>query len=98
MAPIITVVVQNSVKMSDLGAATSTLAFGRGLFAAMLIAVLGAVVLPVIGPQAIADQASVVAAFRTLFWLTTASFALSLISFILIEEKPLQTSNEGRGG
>ena len=103
MAPIITVVVQNSVKMSDLGAATSTLAFGRGLFAAMLISVLGAVVLPVIGPQAslggaTADRDTVVAAFRTLFWLTTASFALSLISFILIEEKPLQTSNEGRTG
>jgi hypothetical protein len=103
MAPIITVVVQNSVRMSDLGAATSTLSFGRGLFAAMLIAVLGAVVLPVIGPQAAlagaaADRDTIVAAFRTLFWLTTASFALSLISFILIEEKPLQTSNEDRRG
>ena len=51
MAPIITVVVQNSVKLSDLGAATSTLSFGRGLFAAILISVLGAVVLQVLGPQ-----------------------------------------------
>ncbi|MBX9760113.1 MAG: MFS transporter [Beijerinckiaceae bacterium] len=102
MAPIITVVVQNSVKLSDLGAATSTLSFGRGLFSAILISVLGAVVLQALGAQAAhagaVDRETIVGAFKILFWLTTASFALSLISFILIEEKPLQTSNEGRRG
>jgi len=101
MAPIVTVVVQNSVKMSDLGAATSTLAFGRGLFAAVLISALGALILPVIGAGGAiigAGGEGVVAGFRMLFWLTAGSFALGLISFILIEEKPLQTSNEGRRG
>jgi MFS family permease len=101
LAPIVTLVVQNSVKLSDLGAATSTLAFGRGLFSAVLISVLGAIVLQTVGPGAQAltiGREIAVAAFRILFWLTAASFALGLISFILIEEKPLQTSNEGRTG
>lgn len=111
MAPIVTLVVQNSVKVSELGAATSTLSFGRGLFAAVLVAALGAVTLqvigqyglqhgmehgaPALGPEA---RASAVSAFRIMFWLTTASFALSLVSFLLIEEKPLRASNESREG
>lgn len=103
LAPIVTLVVQNSVRLSDLGAATSTLSFGRGLLCAVLISILGAIVLPVVGlgPQSLSAAVGpdvVIGAFRTLFWLTTASFALGLLAFILIEEKPLQTSNEGRGG
>ena len=101
LAPVVTLVVQNSVKLSDLGAATSTLAFGRGLSCAVLITVLGAVVLQTVGPGAQALGASreaAVGAFRILFWLTTASFALGLLSFLLIEEKPLHESNEERRG
>ncbi len=52
LAPVVTLVVQNSVKLSDLGAATSTLAFGRGLSQAVLIAILGAIVLQTVGPGA----------------------------------------------
>ena len=101
LAPIVTLVVQNSVKLSDLGAATSTLSFGRGLFQAVLISVLGAIVLQTVGPGAQAltvGREAAIDAFRLLFWLTSASFALGLLSFILIEERPLQTSNEGRTG
>ena len=101
LAPVVTLVVQNSVKLSDLGAATSTLAFGRGLAQAVLIAILGAIVLQTVGPGAQAltvGRDAAIGAFRILFWLTTASFALGLLSFMLIEEKPLQTSNEGRKG
>ena len=101
LAPIVTLVVQNSVRLSDLSAATSTLSFGRGLFSAVLISVLGAIVLQTVGPGAQAldiGRETAIGAFRALFWLTAASFALGLLSFILIEEKPLQTSNEGRGG
>lgn len=101
LAPVVTLVVQNSVKLSDLGAATSTLAFGRGLSCAVLITVLGAVVLQTVGPgpgAMAAGREGAIGAFRILFWLTTASFALGLLSFVLIEEKPLQTSNEGRRG
>lgn len=100
LAPVVTLVVQNSVKLSDLGAATSTLSFGRGLFQAVLISVLGAIVLQTVGPGAEAltsGREAAIAAFRILFWLTAASFALGLVSFIMIEERPLQTSNEGRG-
>jgi hypothetical protein len=49
MAPVVTLVVQNSVKMSELGAATSTLSFGRGLFSAVLVAAFGAVALQALG-------------------------------------------------
>ena len=81
--------------------ATSTLAFGRGLFTAVLITALGAIVLQTVGPGAQAltvGRETAIGAFRILFWLTTASFALGLVSFVLIEEKPLQTSNEARRG
>jgi EmrB/QacA subfamily drug resistance transporter len=101
LAPVVTLVVQNSVKLSDLGAATSTLAFGRGLSQAVLIAILGAIVLQTVGPGAEAmtvGRETAIAAFRLMFWLTTASFALGLLSFLLIEEKPLHESNEGRRG
>ncbi len=99
MAPIVTLVVQNSVKVSELGAATSTLSFGRGLFAAVLVAALGAVALQAVSPSGgVSDPAGVISAFRALFWMTTASFALGLVAFLLIEEKPLRSSNEGSGG
>jgi MFS family permease len=101
LAPVVTLVVQNSVKLSDLGAATSTLAFGRGLCGAVLVTIFGAVVLQAAAPGAAVDPASreaALGAFRVLFWLTTGAFALGLLSFILIEEKPLHTSNEGRRG
>jgi hypothetical protein len=46
----------------------------------------------------VSDPAGVISAFRALFWMTTASFALGLVAFLLIEEKPLRSSNEGSGG
>ena len=99
MAPVVTLVVQNSVKMSDLGAATSTLSFGRGLFSAVLVAAFGAVALQALGVSGapvLAGKEIAVEAFRIVFWLTTASFALGLVSFMLIEERPLQSSNAAR--
>lgn len=98
MAPIVTLVVQNSVKPSELGAATSTLSFGRGLFAAVLVAALGAVALQAVAPERAASAQETIAAFRALFWLTTGSFALGLVAFLLIEEKPLRASHERGGG
>ena len=99
MAPVVTLVVQNSVKMSDLGAATSTLSFGRGLFSAVLVAAFGAVALQAtgsIGAAPVADKEMAIGAFRLVFWLAAGSFALGLASFMLIEERPLQSSNAAR--
>jgi MFS family permease len=101
MAPVVTVAVQNSVPPSDLGAATSTLSFGRGLFAAVLVAALGAVALE---PAAAAlsagadaqTQTAAISAFRLLFWMTTASFALGLACFIAMEERPLRSGQGGK--
>ncbi|MDB5570375.1 MAG: hypothetical protein JWN93_1558, partial [Hyphomicrobiales bacterium] len=39
-----------------------------------------------------------VSAFRTLFWLITASFAIALLAFMMMEERPLKTSNDDRMG
>ncbi|MDB5571547.1 MAG: arabinose efflux permease family protein, partial [Hyphomicrobiales bacterium] len=49
LAPVTTVAVQNTVNLSQLGVAISTMAFGRSLFAAVLVAALGAVVLHALG-------------------------------------------------
>jgi MFS family permease len=99
MAPVVTLVVQNSVKMSDLGAATSTLSFGRGLFSAVLVAAFGAVALQALGASGAPlppGKEIAVDAFRIVFWLASASFAFGLASFMLIEERPLQSSNAAR--
>lgn len=99
MAPVVTLVVQNSVKMSELGAATSTLSFGRGLFSAVLVAAFGAVALQALGASGAhlpPGKEIAVDAFRIVFWLASASFAFGLASFMLIEERPLQSSNAAR--
>ncbi len=105
LAPVTTVAVQNTVHLSQLGTAISTMAFGRSLFAAVLVAGLGAVVLHSLGglgPGAVilagVEREVAVSAFRTLFWLTTASFSVALLAFVLMEERPLLASNEGRMG
>ena len=100
MAPVVTLVVQNSVKMSELGAATSTLSFGRGLFSAVLVAAFGAVALQALGASGAhlpPGKEIAVDAFRIVFWLASASLAFGLASFMLIEERPLQSSNAARG-
>ena len=99
MAPVVTLVVQNSVKMSELGAATSTLSFGRGLFSAVLVAAFGAVALQALGASGAPlppGKEIAVDAFRIVFWLASASLAFGLASFMLIEERPLQSSNAAR--
>lgn len=107
IAPVTTVAVQNTIKLSQLGVAISTMSFGRTLFAAVLVAALGSVVLHAIGDAPLpgvslqlegARLAAAVDAFETLFWLTTGCFAAGLLAFILMEERPLATTNDERGG
>lgn len=108
LAPVTTVAVQNTVPLSQLGTAVSTMSFGRSLFAAVLVAGLGSVVLHALSAATAGADGSLIAtgegrdlvlsAFRTLFWLTAGSFSVALLAFVLMEERPLLASNEGRLG
>ena len=44
-----------------------------------------------------ANRDTAVFAFRIMFAITIACLSLALLAFWRMEEKPLQTSNEGRG-
>jgi MFS family permease len=95
------VAIQNTVERHQLGIAVGTLAFARNLFATMLIALLGVIVLAVTAslapgagefggalPPAAAEAAQ---AFRRVFIVVATCFAVAFAALILIEEKPLQS-------
>jgi formate/nitrite transporter FocA (FNT family) len=72
--------------------------FSRNLFATMLIAVFGAIVLAgapagqsLYSAFAAADPAE---AFGRLFLVAAASMSIALIAIVVMEEKPLQTGAE----
>ena len=74
--------------------------FSRSLFATILIAVFGALVLvgtTALGPDASAEiSASTIynaEGFARAFYVAAASFAAALICLVMLEEKPLQTSH-----
>lgn len=106
LAPVSTVATQNAVMLNQLGSAISLMSFTRSLFASMLIAGLGAIVLHTLGgtsgsasaAQLAANREIATGAFRILFAITTASFMVAFIAFWRIEERPLLNSNEGRTG
>jgi MFS family permease len=97
-----TVAIQNAVERHQLGIAVGTLSFARNLFATMLIALLGVIVLAVTTslapggagefggtlPPAAAEAAE---AFRRVFIVVAACFAVAFAALILIEEKPLRS-------
>jgi hypothetical protein len=96
------VALQNAVARHQLGIAVGTLAFGRNLFATMLVALLGVIVLTATSslapggagefggalPPATAEAAQ---AFRRVFIVVAACFAAAFAALILIEEKPLRS-------
>jgi EmrB/QacA subfamily drug resistance transporter len=89
---------QNVVGRHQLGISVGTMNFGRNLYATMLIAVFGAIVLAG-GPvgQSLRDVAAggagpVASAFRLVFMLAAASMLVALTAIALMAEKPLQTS------
>lgn len=107
VAPVTTVATQNAVKLNELGTATSLMSFCRSLVASMLITALGAIILHTVAAShggriaatdLAANREAAIAAFRWLFWLTTGCFVITLIAFLRMEERPLQSSNEGRMG
>ena len=92
------VAMQNVVPRHQLGISVGTMNFSRNLFATMLIAVFGAIVLA--GAPAGQSLGSAFAAadpavaFSRLFFVAAASMAVALIAIVVMEEKPLRTGAE----
>ena len=102
VAPMTTVAMQNAVELHQMGIAVATVTFGRSLIATGLIAVYGVIVLSNLpdgdlrsAGAAVAslfgDKAQAAAHFRTIFFISTAGFALSFGALAMMEEKPLLT-------
>jgi predicted MFS family arabinose efflux permease len=92
------VAMQNVVPRHQFGISVGTMNFSRNLFATMLIAIFGAIVLA--GTPAGQSLGSAFAAadpaeaFGQLFLIAAASMSIALIAILLMEEKPLQTGTE----
>jgi sugar phosphate permease len=92
------VAMQNVVPRHQLGISVGTMNFSRNLFATMLIAVFGAIVLA--GAPAGQSLGSAFAAadpavaFSRLFFVAAASMAIALVALVVMEEKPLRTGAE----
>jgi len=86
------------VPRHQFGISVGTMNFSRNLFATMLIAIFGAIVLA--GTPAGQSLGSAFAAadpaeaFGQLFLVAAASMSIALIAILLMEEKPLQTGTE----
>jgi EmrB/QacA subfamily drug resistance transporter len=94
LPPLCTVVLQNSVPIHQFGTAVGTMNFVRNLFATLLVAVFGAIVLSggaaVVpsAPAAGAGEAAV--AFSRVFLAALASLIVAFGGLLLMAEKPLQ--------
>ena len=75
--------------------------FSRNLYATMLIAVFGAIVLASAQTGGTMRDAAAAAAqnaaqgFASVFFIAAASFAIALMAIVRLEEKPLRASGEG---
>jgi EmrB/QacA subfamily drug resistance transporter len=96
--PVATVAVQNAVPRHQLGIATGTLNFFRALFAAIIVAVLGAIILGGINVKGGAqvsemlhatDTAQIALTFRWVFAACAVTLISALFWLILMEERPL---------
>ena len=94
------VAMQNVVARHQLGISVGTMNFSRNLYATMLIAVFGAIVLAgapagqALGGAFAAGAGHGAEAFGRVFFVAAASMSVALIALLLIEEKPLQTGAE----
>jgi sugar phosphate permease len=92
------VAMQNVVPRHQLGISIGTMNFSRNLFATMLIAVFGAIVLAgAPAGQSLGNAfgaANPGEAFSRLFLVAAASISIALIAIAVMEQKPLQTAAE----
>jgi MFS family permease len=89
-----TVALQNTVAPYQLGTAMGTMAFCRGLFATMTVALLGVIVMGGVAaePGPIGHAVAVMSAvdFARVFYAAAAILAVALVCVVLTEEKPLR--------
>src|SRR6266851_7760887 len=96
------VAMQNVVARHQLGISVGAMNFSRNLFATMLIAVFGAIVLG--GAAAGQSLGSAIGAgnpaqaFSRVFFAAAASLSVALVAIAIMEEKPLQTGAERDAG
>jgi EmrB/QacA subfamily drug resistance transporter len=89
--PLSSIALQNTVAIHQFGTAVGTMNFSRTLYATILIAVFGAIVLADVSAGPAALTAGAVEGFRRVFFAAAASFAVALVGLVLLEEKPLKT-------
>jgi hypothetical protein len=90
--PLAATALQNNVSIHTFGSAVATMQFSRNLFATMVVAVFGVIVLTGAGDVGTANQYSA-DGFARAFMVGAGSFAIALIAVVLLEEKPLQTAH-----
>ena len=108
--PVGTVSIQNAVSRYQVGAAMGAMNFFRGLTAAFIVAVMGAIVLAAIGIAPQRGSATIVTAtakasgvdlapvFRGIFALSVLCLIISLIALIRMEQRPMRGRSEPAGG
>jgi hypothetical protein len=89
MPPLAATALQNNVSIHNFGSAVATMQFSRNLFATMLVAVFGVLVLAGTGGPVVSQYS--VDGFVRVFLAVAASFAISLTAVFLLDEKPLGT-------
>jgi hypothetical protein len=94
MPPLAATALQNNVSIHTFGSAVATMQFSRNLFATMLVAVFGVIILSGVSQPGVgaASQYSV-DGFVHVFLAVAASFAVSLTAVFLLNEKPLETQH-----
>jgi hypothetical protein len=94
MPPLAATALQNNVSIHTFGSAVATMQFSRNLFATMLVAVFGVIILSGVSQPGVgaASQYSV-DGFVHVFLAVAASFAVSLTAVLLLNEKPLETQH-----
>jgi EmrB/QacA subfamily drug resistance transporter len=94
MPPLSATALQNNVSIHTFGSAVATMQFSRNLFATMLVAVFGAIILSGVSQTSGATTAPYsVEGFVHVFLAVAASFAVSLVAMFLLDEKPLETKH-----
>ena len=95
MPPLAATALQNNVSIHTFGSAVATMQFSRNLFATMMVAVFGVLVLSgTDAANSIGPAHYSVDGFFRVFLAVAASFAISLTAIILLSEKPLQESRD----
>ncbi|MFI5013046.1 MAG: MDR family MFS transporter [Hyphomicrobiales bacterium] len=106
--PVATVAIQNAVAHHDLGIATASMNFFRQLGGAILVAVYGAIVVggansaaatsvEELSRAAAASGTDLAFLFQLVFAAAAAGFAVALLAFAFMEERPLRGTRPGAG-